>query len=123
MPDILIVEDKESLRTMLRKTLEVRDYGVVEAGDVYEARRLIQSARYAAVLTDLRLPAGSGFEVLQAEDPDKLYLLSLGPAGTLVAAWLSKLGRWAIDVGHISESWANVFAGGQWPEALDVVKK
>ncbi|MET0553898.1 MAG: sigma-54 dependent transcriptional regulator [Vicinamibacteria bacterium] len=66
MPDILIVEDKESLRIMLRKTLEVRDYGVVEAGDVYEARRLIQSARYAAVLTDLRLPAGSGFEVLQA---------------------------------------------------------
>ena len=62
-------------------------------------------------------------EVLQAENPDKLYLLSLGPAGTLVAAWLSKLGRWAIDVGHISESWANVFAGGQWPEALDVVKK
>jgi DNA-binding NtrC family response regulator len=66
VPEILIVEDKESLRTMLRKTLESRDYGVVEAADVYEARRRVQSARFAAVLTDLRLPAGSGFEVLQA---------------------------------------------------------
>jgi DNA-binding NtrC family response regulator len=66
LPEILIVEDKESLRTMLRRTLEARDYGVVEAGDVYEARRRVQSTRFAAVLTDLRLPAGSGFEVLQA---------------------------------------------------------
>jgi DNA-binding NtrC family response regulator len=64
--DVLVVEDKESLRTMLRTTLEARGYRVDEAGDVYEARRRIQSGRYVAVLTDLRLPAGSGFEVLQA---------------------------------------------------------
>jgi DNA-binding NtrC family response regulator len=64
--DILIVEDKESLRTMLRKTLEARQYGVEEAGDVYEARSRIRSARFLAVLTDLRLPAGSGFDVLLA---------------------------------------------------------
>src|SRR4030095_5864091 len=51
---------------MLRATLEARGYGVDEAGDVYDARRRIQSTRYLAVLTDLRLPAGSGFEVLQA---------------------------------------------------------
>src|SRR4030095_5220862 len=51
---------------MLRATLEARGYGVDEAGDVYDARRRIQSTRYVAVLTDLRLPAGSGFEVLQA---------------------------------------------------------
>jgi DNA-binding response OmpR family regulator len=64
--DVLIVEDKESLRTMLRKALESRGFGVDEAGDVYEARRRIQSQRYLTVLTDLRLPAGTGFEVLQA---------------------------------------------------------
>jgi DNA-binding NtrC family response regulator len=64
--DVLVVEDKESLRTMLRTTLEGRGYRVDEAGDVYEARRRLQSSRYLAVLTDLRLPAGSGFEVLQA---------------------------------------------------------
>ena len=66
MADILIVEDKESLRTMLRKTLESRGYAVDEAADAYEARRRLSAFRYLVVLTDLRLPAGSGFDVLQA---------------------------------------------------------
>src|SRR5688500_18091284 len=66
MADVLVVEDKESLRAMLRKTLEVRGYSVDEVGDAYEARRRLQAVRYLVVLTDLRLPAGSGFDVLQA---------------------------------------------------------
>ncbi|HEY2940868.1 MAG TPA: sigma-54 dependent transcriptional regulator, partial [Vicinamibacteria bacterium] len=66
MPDILVVEDKESLRGMLRKTLEARGYSVEESADAYEARRKVQASRFLVVLTDLRLPAGSGFDVLQA---------------------------------------------------------
>jgi len=76
--DILVVEDKESLRTMLRKTLEGRGYSVDEAADAYEARRRIQGARYLVVLTDLRLPAGSGFDVLAAAreaDPEAPVLV------------------------------------------------
>jgi DNA-binding NtrC family response regulator len=78
MADILIVEDKESLRTVLRKTLEARGYTADEAGDAYEARRRLQGARYLVVLTDLRLPAGSGFDVLTAAretDPDAPVLV------------------------------------------------
>jgi DNA-binding NtrC family response regulator len=66
MGDILVVEDKESLRIMLRRTLEAHGWSVGEAGDAYEARRQLQQVRFAAVLTDLRLPAGSGFDVLAA---------------------------------------------------------
>jgi DNA-binding NtrC family response regulator len=66
MADVLVVEDKESLRTVLRKTLEAKGYSVEEAADAYEARRRVQAGRFLAVLTDLRLPAGSGFDVLQA---------------------------------------------------------
>jgi DNA-binding NtrC family response regulator len=66
VPDILVVEDKESLRGMLRKTLEARGYSVEESADAYEARRKVQASRFLVVLTDLRLPAGSGFDVLQA---------------------------------------------------------
>ncbi|HEY5906827.1 MAG TPA: sigma-54 dependent transcriptional regulator, partial [Vicinamibacteria bacterium] len=66
MADILVVEDKDSLRAMLRKTLEARGYSVEEAGDAYEARRKVQAGAHRVVLTDLRLPAGSGFDVLQA---------------------------------------------------------
>jgi DNA-binding NtrC family response regulator len=64
--DVLIVEDKESLRTMLRKTLESRGYSVDDAADAYDARRRLQAAPFLVVLTDLRLPAGSGFDVLKA---------------------------------------------------------
>jgi DNA-binding NtrC family response regulator len=64
--DVLVVEDKESLRAMLRQTLEGRGYAVEEAADAYEARRLLQTRRFLVVLTDLRLPAGSGFDVLHA---------------------------------------------------------
>ncbi|NMO50354.1 DUF1792 domain-containing protein [Actinoplanes sp. TBRC 11911] len=62
-------------------------------------------------------------KVLEDEDPEQLFLLSLGPSGTLVAAWLARMGRWAIDIGHISDSWANVFSGGKWPESLAVRRK
>jgi Glycosyltransferase GT-D fold len=60
---------------------------------------------------------------LGRSDPSALYLVSLGPAGTVVTAWLARQGRWAIDVGHISDSYINVFRGGKWPESLDVVRK
>jgi DNA-binding NtrC family response regulator len=77
--DILIVEDKESLRTMLRRTLESsRGYAVEEAADAYEARRRLQAFRYLVVLTDLKLPAGSGFDVLHAAreaDPETPVLV------------------------------------------------
>jgi DNA-binding NtrC family response regulator len=73
LSDVLVVEDKESLRTMLRKTMEGRGYSVDEAGDAYEARRRIQAGPHRVILTDLRLPAGSGFDVLEAaqeSDPE-----------------------------------------------------
>ena len=88
MADILVVEDKESLRTMLRKTLEARGYAVDEAADAYEARRSIQANRYLVVLTDLRLPAGSGFDVLQAArdaDPE-MPVLVMTAFGTIEEA-------------------------------------
>jgi DNA-binding NtrC family response regulator len=63
---ILIVEDKDSLRTMLRYALERQGHGVLEARDQPEAMRLLQQAQPALVLSDLRLPEGDGFGVLRA---------------------------------------------------------
>jgi DNA-binding NtrC family response regulator len=66
LADILIVEDKESLRTMLRTTLVSRGYSVDEAGDAESARHKLAGSRYLVVLSDLKLPVGSGLDVLQA---------------------------------------------------------
>jgi DNA-binding NtrC family response regulator len=63
---ILIVEDKDSLRTMLRHALERQGHGVLEARDQPEAVGILQHAQPALVLSDLRLPEGDGFGVLRA---------------------------------------------------------
>jgi DNA-binding NtrC family response regulator len=63
---ILIVEDKDSLRTMLRHALERPGHAVLEARDQPEAVRILQHNQPALVLSDLRLPEGDGFGVLRA---------------------------------------------------------
>jgi DNA-binding NtrC family response regulator len=63
---ILIVEDKDSLRTMLRHALERQGHAVLEARDQPEAVRLLQQAQPSLVLSDLRLPEGDGFGVLRS---------------------------------------------------------
>lgn len=61
-------------------------------------------------------------EELEREDPEQLFLVSLGPTGTLVTAYLARMGRWAVDVGHISTSWAAVFDDGAWPESTPLTR-
>ena len=87
----LIVEDKKSLRTMLRHALEAAGHAVVEAADEPEAARAILAARPAVVLTDLRLPEGDGLGVLRAAkdlDPDLpvIVMTAFGSVDDAVAA-------------------------------------
>jgi DNA-binding NtrC family response regulator len=63
---VLLVEDKDSLRLMLRHALEGQGHSVVEARDEPEAIQQLRDARPAVVLTDLKLPTGDGFGVLRA---------------------------------------------------------
>jgi DNA-binding NtrC family response regulator len=63
---ILLVEDKDSLRAMLRAALEEQGHQVIEARDQAEAVARLQDSRVDLVLSDLRLTAGDGFGVLSA---------------------------------------------------------
>ena len=63
---ILIVEDKDSLRAMLRHALESQGYDVIEARDQAEAVEQLHGAQPSLVLSDLRLPEGDGLGVLKA---------------------------------------------------------
>jgi DNA-binding NtrC family response regulator len=70
---ILLVEDKDSLRAMLRHALEGRGHTVLEARDQAEAVKALQEHRPALVVSDLRLPSGDGQGVLRSAkelDPD-----------------------------------------------------
>jgi DNA-binding NtrC family response regulator len=73
MPDVLLVEDKESLRRVLRLTLESAGYSVAEAEDARAAAQTVAREPFRLVLTDLRMPHGSGIDVLRASkaaDPE-----------------------------------------------------
>ncbi len=66
MADILLVEDKDSLRRVLRLTLENAGYTVAEAADASSALNEIANNRHRLILTDLRMPNGSGLDVLRS---------------------------------------------------------
>jgi DNA-binding NtrC family response regulator len=66
MESLLLVEDKNELRAMLRKALERAGYGVDEAPDGTAAIQKVRARRYLLVLTDLKLPGASGLDVLRA---------------------------------------------------------
>lgn len=78
MAEILLVEDKDSLRQVLRMTLQSAGYSLDEACDGAEARRKLNDSRYNIVITDLKMPRADGIEVLRAAkaaDPDSAVIL------------------------------------------------
>ena len=66
MAPLLLVEDRDSLRAMLRATLEGAGYEVEEAADETSAIRALGGGRFLAVITDLKLPGATGHQVLAA---------------------------------------------------------
>lgn len=63
---ILVVDDEEHLRRMMRITLEASGYTVSEAADGDEGLRLFgDGSRFDATLLDQRMPGMDGLEVLR----------------------------------------------------------
>jgi DNA-binding NtrC family response regulator len=65
MEPLLLVEDKNELRAMLRKALERAGYAVDEAPDGAAAIQKVRARRYLMVITDLKMPGASGLDVLR----------------------------------------------------------
>lgn len=63
---VLLVEDTEDNRFMMRRLLEMAGYGVVEATNGEEAVRLAQSERPDLILMDLSLPVIDGLAATRA---------------------------------------------------------
>ena len=64
MPSLLVIEDKDSMREMLCKTLEADGYEVEAAKDGERGVERAKEKKYDVVLTDLKLPRMDGIEVL-----------------------------------------------------------
>ena len=66
MPTILIIDDDTSLRRVLEYNLQEEGYRVLAAGDGAEGLALFDGEHPDLVITDLKMPGVSGFQVLAA---------------------------------------------------------
>ena len=62
---ILVVDDEESIREFLTILLEKEDYEVATAESVEDGKRRLVEGSFDLVMCDLKLPDGSGLEVLE----------------------------------------------------------
>jgi DNA-binding response OmpR family regulator len=62
---VLLVEDEDVLRDILRRNLEARQYQVRTAGTAAEAMASVAAAPPAVMLLDINLPDRSGWDVLR----------------------------------------------------------
>lgn len=62
MPNILIVDDEPAIRRVLSRLLVAKGYAVREAGTAAEGIAAVGLGGIDAVLCDVVMPGGSGFE-------------------------------------------------------------
>jgi CheY-like chemotaxis protein len=67
IPTILLLDNKESVRTTLARVFEHNGFEVVAVANVNDALRLIGSQKFDVLVSDLHMPhAGDGFTVISA---------------------------------------------------------
>lgn len=91
MKTILLVEDEDMLRGLIRELLEIKGYAVLEASQGVEALELLRARGGGVdlVLTDVVMPHMSGSELverLRAEHPGLKVIFMSGYTGANNAA-------------------------------------
>jgi len=93
---ILIVDDDQDVRVSLKNFLELdKQYDVFEAGTLRKAREILTEERIRAVLLDLNLPDGNGFDwisELKEEWPQLAILVITGRGDVPTAVKAMRLG-------------------------------
>jgi two-component system response regulator PilR (NtrC family) len=64
-PRLLVVDDEPDLRTLYELTLLREGYEIETAGSVEEAELRLAERGYSAIITDMRLPDGTGLDLLR----------------------------------------------------------
>ncbi|HTY23597.1 MAG TPA: PAS domain S-box protein [Desulfomonilaceae bacterium] len=81
MTKVLVVDDEESIRNLMRMTLELDGYEVLLAQDGPTGLKMFEKESPDVVLLDVRLPGMGGIEVLtriKALDPDSEVIIVTG---------------------------------------------
>jgi len=78
---LLLVDDEEDLRSVLQETLEMSNYHVTTAANAMRAKDAMDNAKFDVAILDIRLPDGSGLDLLKSLkeiDPDIGVILITG---------------------------------------------
>jgi FixJ family two-component response regulator len=98
MDPILLVDDEEDLRILLRDALRLDGFQVEDAPDALSALALMDTRHFPVILTDLNMPGGpTGFEFIQAvkaRDPLTLCVVITGYASLESAIQAVKYGAY-----------------------------
>jgi CheY-like chemotaxis protein len=72
MKKILIVDDSKEIRQLVKTTLEMNDYKVIEAPDGDKAVEIARKIKPDIIIMDLMMPGMDGFEAtrLLSNDPE-----------------------------------------------------
>ena len=85
MARILIMDDEEEIRSIIRRALTMAGHEIIEAEDGAVGLRLFQASSFDMVITDLLMPEKEGIETileLREEHPDlRILVVSGGMAG------------------------------------------
>ena len=90
MSKILIIEDEESIRRVLRKVLIEEDssYNIIEASDGEQAIEMVKKNKIDLVLCDIKMPKKDGIEVLKflIKDYEEVPVIMISGHGDLETA-------------------------------------
>ncbi len=104
MKNVMIVEDSRAIRSLIRIALEeAGGFFAVEAGNGFEALRLLPSRKFDLIITDINMPDINGLELIgyvkgnpafkeipliivstEKTEEDKRRGMALGAAGYIV---------------------------------------
>ncbi len=76
MRPILLIEDEQAQRELVRHVLEPRGFEVTEAENGVQGIALLERREYAVIILDLRMPGGSGEFVIQWILANRIHLRS-----------------------------------------------
>jgi putative two-component system response regulator len=96
-PRILIVDDDDTVRSMLTRMLGRHGYGCESAANGAEAREALATSLFDLALCDLNMPGESGLELVEhvaAEHPETATIMVTGADDSLIAEKALELGTY-----------------------------
>jgi CheY-like chemotaxis protein len=85
---VLVVDDDDGVRQVLRLMLESGGYRVLEAADGRKALELVRGENIDVVMTDLVMPEQEGFETIQAIRRERPSLKVIAMSGAFGGEFL-----------------------------------